>query len=225
MSRAYKPSQDFLQIKWRSSNYYFDAIPKIHFQRPCKNKRITHYVFWDNAEPFEYKANCKLTVRGTKAILDYRGMNREDAEIEDGRAIIQFASPSRRAILRIDYISPDGKRHEDAADSNWHLLGEVKEGERYLSEAKRLRRNAELVRRRKRQDKYTCQACEYRLQINGKHIVDCHHTEPLSQNPGTRITNIGHLVTLCPNCHRIAHTRNPPLSVEEIKKLLSRFST
>ncbi len=77
-------------------------------------------------------------------------------------------------------------------------------------------RNQKIVQARKEKDEYKCQACGFKLKINGIYIIDCHHINPLSES-GTIITSIEQLVCLCPSCHRIAHTRKLPLSVAEIK--------
>lgn len=83
----------------------------------------------------------------------------------------------------------------------------------------RRKRNAQLADERKKKDDYTCQACGFRLQINGKYVIDCHHKNPLSENEPT-VTDLDELVSLCPRCHRIAHTINPPLDVVEIKEIV-----
>jgi hypothetical protein len=80
-------------------------------------------------------------------------------------------------------------------------------------------RNRKIVQLRKEKDDYTCQACGFKLFANGINIIDCHHINPLSDT-GMTLTSIDQLVCLCPTCHRIAHTRKNPLSVEEIKDCL-----
>ncbi|MBK8569876.1 MAG: HNH endonuclease [Nitrosomonadales bacterium] len=48
------------------------------------------------------------------------------------------------------------------------------------------------------------------------YVIEVHHLEPLSAT-GERETKIEMLISLCPTCHRIAHLRSTPYSVEEIK--------
>lgn len=79
-------------------------------------------------------------------------------------------------------------------------------------------RDIKLAERRKRLDNYTCQSCGFKIQLNGKYIVDCHHIEPVSL--GKRKTKIEDLISLCPTCHRIAHTKVPPYSPTEVKAIL-----
>lgn len=61
----------------------------------------------------------------------------------------------------------------------------------------------------------------------GKHgsIVEVHHLEPLANlkcpKPYDPVTD---LIPLCPNCHRVAHTRKTnPLTIKEIKSILEEL--
>ncbi|MBY6018721.1 HNH endonuclease [Halomonas denitrificans] len=52
--------------------------------------------------------------------------------------------------------------------------------------------------------------------------IEVHHVVPVSLlGPDYVIDPKEDLVPLCPNCHAVAHRRNPPFSVAEIKKLLA----
>ena len=79
-------------------------------------------------------------------------------------------------------------------------------------------RNQGLVRERKELDDYTCQSCGFKLLIDDKYVIECHHLNPLSEQGETE-TSLSDLVSLCPTCHRIAHLRNPPYTPNEILKL------
>lgn len=55
----------------------------------------------------------------------------------------------------------------------------------------------------------------------GHGFIEVHHLEPVSQIPsGTPIDPAKDLVPLCPNCHSMAHRREPPLGVQELRDLL-----
>lgn len=90
--------------------------------------------------------------------------------------------------------------------------------EGYLRDRKHVDRSRDrkLARKCKARDGYTCQACDSRIRISGQYIIEAHHTNPLPN--GIRTTTLDDLVSLCPNCHRIAHLRRPPYSVGEIRK-------
>lgn len=95
---------------------------------------------------------------------------------------------------------------------------EAEEG--YQSDKRYLytKRNSSIVRKRKALDNYTCQVCGFRLRINNKNVIECHHLKPLKEG-GERITNVNDLVSICPTCHRIAHLKIPPFTIKEIKKI------
>lgn len=69
---------------------------------------------------------------------------------------------------------------------------------------------------------YTCAVCGMSFQEIygdiGKGFIEVHHTTPVSKMGEGYSLNIERdLVPLCSNCHSMAHRRNPPYSVEELK--------
>lgn len=92
----------------------------------------------------------------------------------------------------------------------------AQEGYEYDAKVILRTRNAAIALERKIKDNYTCQACGFRLQLGESYVIEVHHIEPLSATGETE-TKIDMLVSLCPTCHRIAHLRSSPFSVEEIK--------
>lgn len=82
-------------------------------------------------------------------------------------------------------------------------------------------RNKTLARRRKEHDKYICQVCSFKKKVMGHSVVECHHLFPLNSS-GVVATKLEDLITLCPTCHRLAHLRNPPMSVIELKRILGK---
>ena len=71
-----------------------------------------------------------------------------------------------------------------------------------------------------------CKACGFEFgemygQI-GSGYVEVHHLVPVSEMGGEYSVNPAtDLVPLCANCHAIVHRRNPPLSLGELKSLIS----
>jgi predicted HNH restriction endonuclease len=66
----------------------------------------------------------------------------------------------------------------------------------------RLRRSGKLVLKAKERDRFTCVACGFHYHDE---IVQAHHLDPLSERKEPKKTKLEDLVTLCPNCHYIAH--------------------
>ena len=70
-----------------------------------------------------------------------------------------------------------------------------------------------------------CQACgldfgdRYGDAADG--YIEVHHITPVSTlEPGTVIDPARDLVPLCSNCHAVAHRRDPPFSIDEIRQML-----
>jgi predicted HNH restriction endonuclease len=77
-------------------------------------------------------------------------------------------------------------------------------------------RNRSLAERRRVIDNYTCKACDFLLKVGSRYVIDVHHIDPLSASE-EKETTLEDLVTLCPTCHRIAHMRSTPYTVQEIQ--------
>jgi 5-methylcytosine-specific restriction protein A len=73
---------------------------------------------------------------------------------------------------------------------------------------------------------YRCLACGLLLAEKygaaGRDYIHVHHLSPVSMMDGPAILNpIKDLIPLCPNCHNVAHRRNPPYDLEELRDFLS----
>lgn len=51
-------------------------------------------------------------------------------------------------------------------------------------------------------------------------VIEVHHLEPLSDSAVRSTDPIEDLRPVCPNCHRVLHLRQPPLSIAELKELI-----
>jgi predicted HNH restriction endonuclease len=128
----------------------------------------------------------------------------------------------KQSARSVPYLS-----HREAQEACWRYWGResgsnntdrgAEEGYQQDRSVTFRKRNAQLITERKRKDDHTCQACGFRLEVNGGFVIDCHHKYPLSHGHGVRITGIDDLMCLCPTCHRIAHTRKHPLDADEIR--------
>jgi len=93
-------------------------------------------------------------------------------------------------------IDDEVNREQAALDSS------EEEGRKENVTAYRVYRSAKLVKLAKERDKFTCRACEFTFR---KQIVHVHHLDPLSERQSPKETTLDDLVTLCPNCHYLAH--------------------
>lgn len=63
----------------------------------------------------------------------------------------------------------------------------------------------------------TCMACLFSPKVESQ--LDVHHLNPVSE--GERVTSLTDVAVLCANCHRLAHSETPPLSLESLRSLTS----
>ena len=73
---------------------------------------------------------------------------------------------------------------------------------------------------------YVCQVCFVLLEsVYGKQaaeLIHVHHKIPLSNEYGNRMTDpMRDLVTVCPNCHAVIHSRVPEFSIDEVRQMLA----
>ncbi len=99
---------------------------------------------------------------------------------------------------------------------------EAEEGYRKDSTQMTSTRDRKLANARKKKDNYTCQSCKKQYKVNNKYVIDCHHLNPVSL--GVRETRLDDLISLCPTCHRIAHTRTPPYCLKELKEIMEKYA-
>ena len=72
-----------------------------------------------------------------------------------------------------------------------------------------------------------CAACKMtfaeRYGSIGRSYIHVHHKKPLAARRGTyRLNPTKDLVPVCPNCHAMLHTQNPPLGIDELQTILQQ---
>ena len=70
-----------------------------------------------------------------------------------------------------------------------------------------------------------CCVCEFNFETRygeiGRDFIHVHHLNPISLTSGEyKIDPIRDLRPVCPNCHAMLHTTDPPLRIEELRGLL-----
>lgn len=104
---------------------------------------------------------------------------------------------------------------------------EYSEGERKVKETAYFRRNTQLVKDAKQHYGFTCQVCGFNFEAVygadlGREFIECHHTNPLSENSDTLTSTIQDVCVVCSNCHRMLHRTRPALKPEQLKAMLNK---
>ena len=102
------------------------------------------------------------------------------------------------------------------------------EGKQYRREATFRCRNQSLIEAKKAISDFRCEVCEFNFRetygnIGDRHIV-AHHIEPIGGRPTATKTTLNDLALVCDNCHAMLHTKDPPLTVAELRQRVDRRS-
>ncbi|WP_185057848.1 HNH endonuclease [Pseudomonas fluorescens] len=128
------------------------------------------------------------------------------------------------ALCHVGYVPVDQRATRNQLKPDFSV-DDPKAIEGYLLDRNLLikSRHQGLVRACKTRDNYQCQACDFRFEFEGSFVIECHHTKPMADY-GRREVSLSELVSLCPTCHRVAHTRTPPFTATEIRQLMTKNS-
>jgi hypothetical protein len=130
-----------------------------------------------------------------------------------------FYTPAVKAL----WIDKEGRYQQIFASIQREIQDEVdappfeddEEGMPIKTKGTRLQRSAALVKSTKKRDNYTCRGCDFHFR---NEIVHAHHLDPLAER-ARRKTSPDDLVTLCPNCHYLAHYQLRQDNGDQFKKL------
>lgn len=103
---------------------------------------------------------------------------------------------------------------------------EVTEGQPYKAEAVFRKRNRTIIEAKKALSDGTCEVCGMRFADTYSTKIFClvahHDKKPIGQRKRASTTTIDDITLICPNCHAVAHSAEPPLPPEAIRKMLSK---
>ena len=98
------------------------------------------------------------------------------------------------------------------------------EGRQVVRTMKQRQRNKRLVQDAKARFKQQhgghlhCEVCGFDFSATyGVEYIEAHHEREMSSYTDDDSTTVDEMRMLCANCHRIAHTRTPPLTIDELK--------
>jgi len=185
--------------------HYFPNDEDKFKKQALKDERIVLIGF--DAEGVEiYNHSRKVATYWSQTVKNnLETMYDGDTKIKD-----RFNSCNFYAVPKsMEYIF-DNLRNKEAAvtilgnNSIKETIGEEREGEFVERKILSRKRNQEIVKQVKARDNYTCKCKMCNFNYNNK-IVQAHHLTPLSEADGEIVVKPDDLITLCPNCHAIAH--------------------
>lgn len=195
---------------WVVSNDRVDDYVIVFHQTDSVNKVYIGEFVGKNAEEYTERQGIKypryrIFIKNLKLVL------------KTNTTWTSFVGKSNGGFERI-YLENEGQEKPKHLDPD-----SIEAEEGYKKDFSRMTssRDRKLADARKKNDNYTCQSCNKQYFVNNKYIIDCHHLNPISL--GKRKTQLEDLISLCPTCHRIAHTRVPPYCLEELKDLMKKY--
>ncbi|AIR85402.1 HNH endonuclease [Pantoea rwandensis] len=196
---------------WVVSNYRVDDYVIVFHQTSTDNYVYIGEFVGKNAEEYTERQgkrypryrifikNLKLALKTNTTWTSFVGKN------NGGFERIYLENEGQK---KPKYLDPDSIEAEEGYKKDFNRMTSIRD--RKLADA------------RKKNDNYTCQSCNNQYFVNNKYIIDCHHLNPI--NLGKRKTKIEDLISLCPTCHRIAHTRVPPYSLRELREIMEKHA-
>lgn len=185
-------------------------------------------IFCDYWKAFE-KENYKVAVK----------INDNIATIENFDQIIQETKKFHIRITKSPYYE-DGDKNADfiVVDNivsvcammlslfNYEIEGlGFEEGKKYKLEQTKYERNPINRKLCLMTNGYKCKICGFDFEKVyghiGKEYIEVHHKKPVSTiGEGYIVDPINDLVPICSNCHSMVHRKNPPYTIDEIKKII-----
>jgi len=124
-----------------------------------------------------------------------------------------------KAHVIAGFLAHINRQADEASDD------EYKEGGEKLRLHKYRERSSKAAKTKKQEalsaGHLRCEACltDYLAlfsEIEALRIIECHHKKPLSSLKFMGTTKKSELALLCANCHRLAHSTIPPLSIRQV---------
>lgn len=106
---------------------------------------------------------------------------------------------------------------------------EYKEGRIFYAKHKRRERKRKLVEdakvqfRAKNDNKLFCEVCSFNfLETYGIDYIEVHHIKAIAEMKDDEVTKVEDVRLVCPNCHRIIHSKTPHFTINEVKKIIEK---
>jgi 5-methylcytosine-specific restriction enzyme A len=183
---------------------HFAADPS--FRNPEAVRSKLYNLQWLDTDGAQGRPNA-----GAQTVAVWEAFGRDQSRVQTEAVAI------RRALVDAESKGAGG------GDDGY----ETDETEVTIVAHRRRERDPRLVRRKRAQvlrrtGSLACEACGFdsNAEWGIEGIIDCHHLKPVSElEPGTK-TKLSDTRLLCPNCHRLVHSRRPWLSWEELLDLV-----
>ncbi len=137
-------------------------------------------------------------------------------KVRDARFRLASFPPT---VPKHQQLSPENIHPETVLGENVYVVGAVRQ---VLINA--YERDPEARKKCIQYHGTSCAVCglnfEERYGSIGRGFIHVHHRKPLATREIYQLDPIKDLVPVCPNCHSMLHSSDPPLSIEQLKALV-----
>ena len=149
----------------------------------------------------------------------FNGDPRSVRECKDQKLLDFLLQPDKLVVS--DYPTTDEKEQIDYPENDGSLF----EGALVKVMANRYERNQKARKECVEKKGYKCMVCGQDFEAMygeiGKGFIHVHHVTPISTIGKQYKLNVDtDLVPVCPNCHYMLHRKEPPYTIEELKKII-----
>lgn len=198
--------------EWQEADWY--AISNKYTIEPMREIQITHVA---DQLRFHSRASEMLDVEDGRVdasqLMALRQLTIESAQLLDD--IWYNSAYSPQSIQDFLELSEDDTAYAEGKV----VTRTVKQRQR----SRKLVQEAKARFRSLHDGHLFCEVCGFDFDaFYGIDYIEAHHTEPIASLEDTVTNTVESVVMLCANCHRAAHTRIPPYSVEELKMKMNK---
>ncbi len=136
-----------------------------------------------------------------------------------------IASEAKNYFIRRGYKILDREKSKIQSEV---IESKYPEGKEKYKLHRHLERDTSIGKKVKEQrlDEVICDVCNFSFLDTygelGAGFIEAHHTVPVSEMKGTRKTKANEIALVCSNCHRMLHSGENLLSIEELQEMLRK---
>jgi len=142
------------------------------------------------------------------------------------RAVRRLTKESAELLEDIWHNQPESVQDFIELTEDYQAYPEGKVVVRTVRERQRNRKlvnHAKSQFKRENKGRLFCEVCGFDFgAIYGIDYIEAHHTDPISDLEGETTNTVDAVVMLCANCHRAAHTKTPPYTVDGLKQMMQK---
>ncbi|MDR1270028.1 MAG: HNH endonuclease [Planctomycetaceae bacterium] len=207
----------FYQIPYGEIKDLLDKVPPIpnDKNKPDQNLKWTAHIYQKNQDQHE------LTIHRSGVKIPCLKYYHDDPSPEDMVWLDEEVPPSAKSLLS-PAVKPQQAKSPPPRPSS--EFDDYKEGTRALRVRDDVYRNPKARKKCLERYGYNCSVCGFNFEEGygeiGKGLIHVHHLNPISKSEGKHKINLKDLRPVCPNCHAMLHSSEPPLSIEDLQRHL-----